>query len=81
MSANSLVLDNARLNIINSDNYSIDGLDSLSNSESDCDDETMEGNGVDNDAFNLDEEDQDVTITQSFDEIKINKMNFSGANS
>ncbi|CAF3030983.1 unnamed protein product, partial [Rotaria sp. Silwood2] len=66
-----------RLNI-NSDNYSIADSESSLNSESNYDDETMKGNEVDNDLFNLNEEDQDVTIRQNVDKIEINKMDFNG---
>ncbi|CAF4252989.1 unnamed protein product, partial [Rotaria sordida] len=37
----------------------------------------MQGSEADSDLFNLDEDDQDMTITQTVDEININKMNFN----
>ncbi|CAF1001725.1 unnamed protein product [Rotaria sordida] len=57
---NKNIFDSVRLKI-NSDNYSIAHSDSSSNSESDYNDETIEDNEINNDLFNFNEEDQDVT--------------------
>ncbi|CAF1198203.1 unnamed protein product [Rotaria sordida] len=71
------IFDSVRLKI-NLDNYSIAHSDSSSNSESDYDDETIEGDEINNDLFNFSEKDQDMTKIQDVDGIKTNKMNFNG---
>ena len=65
-----------RLNI-SSDNYSTADTDPSSNYESDYDDETTKGYEIDSDLINMIEEDQDMVITQSADEIKTDKENFA----
>ncbi|CAF5103270.1 unnamed protein product, partial [Rotaria sp. Silwood1] len=67
------ISDSIRFNI-NSDNY----LATDSDSESDYDDEAMESNEFDGDLINVDEEDKDAAMTQNFDEIKTEKINFTG---
>ncbi|CAF5117999.1 unnamed protein product, partial [Rotaria sp. Silwood1] len=56
----------------------LNGLSSSSDSESDYDDETMESNEFDSDLINVDKEDKDAAMTQNFDEIKTEKINFTG---
>ncbi|CAF2958662.1 unnamed protein product [Rotaria sp. Silwood2] len=71
------IFDSIRFNI-NSDTYSATDADSSSDSESDYDDETMESNEFNSDLINVDEEDKDAATTQSVDEIKTEKINFTG---
>ncbi|CAF1466628.1 unnamed protein product, partial [Rotaria sp. Silwood1] len=71
------IFDSIRFNI-NSDTYSETDAGSSSNSESDYDDETMESNEFNSDLINVDEEDKDAATTQSVDEIKTEKINFTG---
>ncbi|CAF1429458.1 unnamed protein product [Rotaria sp. Silwood1] len=70
------IFDSIRFNI-NSDTYSATDADSSSDSESDYDDETMESNEFNSDLINVDEEDKDAATTQSVDEIKTEKINFT----
>ncbi|CAF3744718.1 unnamed protein product [Rotaria sp. Silwood1] len=70
----SRVLDST----LNSDNYLTTDSGSSSDSESDYDDETMESNEFDSDLINVDKEDKDAAMTQNFDEIKTEKINFTG---
>ncbi|CAF5113808.1 unnamed protein product, partial [Rotaria sp. Silwood1] len=51
--------------------------DSSSDSESDYDDGAMESNEFDSNLINVDEEDKDAAMTQNFDEIKTEKINFT----
>ncbi|CAF1543626.1 unnamed protein product, partial [Rotaria sp. Silwood1] len=55
----------------------LNGLNSSSDSESDYDNEAMESNEFDSDLINVDEEDKDAAMTQNFDEIKTEKINFT----
>ncbi|CAF1373491.1 unnamed protein product [Rotaria sp. Silwood1] len=71
------ISDSIRFNI-NSDNYLATDSDSSSDSESDYDDEAMESNKFDSDLINVDEKDKDAAMTQNFDEIKTEKINFTG---
>ncbi|CAF1397992.1 unnamed protein product, partial [Rotaria sp. Silwood1] len=71
------ISDSIRFNI-NSDNYLATESDSSSDSESDYDDGAMESNEFDSDLINVDEEDKDAAMTQNFDEIKTEKINFTG---
>ncbi|CAF1230955.1 unnamed protein product [Rotaria sp. Silwood1] len=71
------ISDSIRFNI-NSDNYLATDSGSSSDSESDYDDEAMESNEFDSDLINVDEEDKDAAMTQNFDEIKTEKINFTG---
>ena len=71
------IFDSIRFKI-NADNHLTADSDSSSGSESDYDDETMEGTEIDSDQFDIDEEDQDVIMTQSIDGIETDKMNFTG---
>ncbi|CAF1414720.1 unnamed protein product [Rotaria sp. Silwood1] len=71
------ISDSIRFNI-NSDNYLATDSDSSSDSESDYDDEAMGSNEFDSDLINVDEEDKDAAMTQNFDEIKTEKINFTG---
>ncbi|CAF1481740.1 unnamed protein product, partial [Rotaria sp. Silwood1] len=73
------IFDSIRFNI-NSDTYSATDADSSSDSESDYDDETMESNEFNSDLINVDEEDKDAATTQSVDEIKTEKINFTANN-
>ncbi|CAF4982727.1 unnamed protein product, partial [Rotaria sp. Silwood1] len=70
------ISDSIRFNI-NSDNYLATDSDSSSDSESDYDDEAMGSNEFDSDLINVDEEDKDAAMTQNFDEIKTEKINFT----
>ncbi|CAF3862085.1 unnamed protein product, partial [Rotaria sp. Silwood1] len=74
------ISDSIRFNI-NSDNYLATDSGSSSDSESDYDDEAMESNEFDSDLINVDEEDKDAAMTQNFDEIKSEKINFTATTS
>jgi hypothetical protein len=65
---------------INPNNYFLDetSLPSDSECKSDDEDEAIQFDEVDNDLFDGDEEDEDVTRTPGVDEIKTNGMNFNG---
>ncbi|CAF4034265.1 unnamed protein product, partial [Rotaria sp. Silwood1] len=63
------IFDSVRLEI---------NLDSSPTSESDYDDEIIEGNEINNDLFNFNEEDQDMTNMQDVNEIRTDKMNVNG---
>ncbi|CAF1614234.1 unnamed protein product [Rotaria sp. Silwood1] len=71
------IFDSIKFNI-NSDTYSATDADSSSDSESDYHDETMESNEFNSDLINVDEEDKDAATTQSVDESKTEKINFTG---
>ncbi|CAF5155135.1 unnamed protein product, partial [Rotaria sp. Silwood1] len=71
------ISDSIRFNI-NSDNYLATNSGSSSVSESDYDDEAMENNEFNSDLINVDKEDKDAAMTQNFDEMKTEKINFTG---